>query len=237
VSWSGSFSYSWNPPPPPRRITTSRKELIHLGSAYVVLTGCLVLLFSNNTYIGRNFSPPTFTGITATIVVVAALAALTGFAAHEMAHKVVAQRLGFWAEFRASPSGLIMAAFTTYLGFIFAAPGATVVADTGGMGPRSWGRTSLAGPMTNVAFAALFYLASMVAFVVGSVLFVWLLDLAFINAWFGTFNLFPVGVLDGHKVFRWSPGIWASAIATTLAAMVLAVLALYVFGTPLLSLG
>jgi Zn-dependent protease len=237
MSWTGAYSYSWNPPPPPRRrLTTSKTELLHLGIAYVVLTACLVLVFSGNTYLGGGFALRNLAGISATLVVFAALAALTGFVAHEMAHKVVAQRLGFWAEFRMSPYGLIMAVVTSMLGFIFAAPGATMVGDRGGMDLRSWGRTSLAGPMTNVTFAAIFYGASIVAYLAGSILFVWLLALAFINAWFGTFNLFPFGVLDGHKVYRWDRGIWAGAITITLFATILAALALYYFGSPLLSL-
>jgi len=234
MSWSGSFDYSWNPPVRKSRITTSKTELLHLGVAYAVLTVCLLLVFSGNTYIGSGFAPSGFVGITPTLVVVAALAALTGFVAHEMAHKVAAQRRGFWAEFRASPYGLIMALVTSFIGFIFAAPGATMVGGISEVDRHSWGRTSLAGPMTNVVFAAIFYGASIAAYLAGSVLFVWLLVLAFINAWFGTFNLFPFGVLDGRKVYRWDPTVWAGAIALTGTAMVFTVLALYIYTTPLL---
>jgi Zn-dependent protease len=236
MSWSGSLNYSWNPPPKPTRITTSRTELLHLGVAYAVLTACLLLVFSGNTYLGSGFAPPGFLGISPTLVVVAATAALSGFAAHEMAHKIAAQRRGFWAEFRASPYGLIMALVTSFLGFILAAPGATVVGGISEVDRQSWGRTSLAGPMTNLGFAALFYGASVVAYELGSILFVWLLVLAFINAWFGTFNLFPFGVLDGRKVYRWDPKVWAGAIALTATAMAFTVLALYIYGTPLLTL-
>jgi Zn-dependent protease len=236
MSLSGSFDYSWTGPPRRSRITTSRTELIHLGVAYAVLTVCLLLVFSGNTYIGSGFAPHGFVGISVTLVVVAALAALTGFVAHEMAHKVAAQRRGFWAEFRSSPYGLIMALVTSFIGFIFAAPGATMVGGISEVDRQSWGRTSLAGPMTNAAFAAVFYVASIGAYLAGSVLFVWLLVLAFINAWFGTFNLFPFGVLDGRKVYRWDPKVWAGAIAITGTAMVFTVLALYIYGTPLLPL-
>lgn len=236
MSWGSTFSYSWSPPPPARKITTSRTELIHLGVAYVVLTGCLLLVFSGNTYYGSGFAPPGFRGITPILVIVAALAALTGFVAHEMAHKVAAQRQGFWAEFRAAPLGLVMAVVTSLLGFILAAPGATMVGGISGIDRRSWGRTSLAGPMTNVTFAAIFYIASIAAYLFGSFLFLWLLVLAFINAWFGTFNLFPFGVLDGRKVYQWSRTVWAGAIAITITAMVFTVLALYVYGSPFLSL-
>ncbi|MGP8077745.1 MAG: M50 family metallopeptidase [Thermoplasmata archaeon] len=242
MSWSGSFNYSWNPPPRPSRITTSRTELLHLGVAYAVLTVCLFLVFSRETYIGSGFAPPGSVGISYTLVAVAALAALTGFVAHEMAHKIAAQRRGFWAEFRASSYGLIMALVTSVIGFIMAAPGATMVGGISEADRKSWGRTSLAGPMTNVVFAAVFYGASIGVYLLapgivvdGTSLYSWILVIAFINAWFGTFNLFPFGVLDGHKVYRWDPTVWAGAIATTATAMVLTVLALYIYQNPLLA--
>ncbi len=228
------YTYAWSAPAPRPRITTSRTELLHLGIAAAVLSGCLTLVFSGNTFLQSGFAPPGLASLSATLVSAAVLAALTGFLAHELAHKVVAQRLGYWAEFRASAYGLGMAAFTSMLGFILAAPGATMV---GGVGPgdaRGWGRTSLAGPMTNLGFSVLFYVASIGAYLAHTIVFEWLLVLAFINAWFGVFNLFPFGVLDGAKVFRWDARIWAGAIALTLAAMIVAAFAVYIYGTPLL---
>jgi len=234
MSWSGSYSYSWTPPRSARRITTSRTELVHLGAAYAVLTGCLTLVFSGTTFLGSGFSVPGLRGISPTFVVVAALAALTGFVAHEMAHKVAAQHLGYWAEFRASAYGLALALFTSIVGFILAAPGATVVGGMSEADLPNWGRTSLAGPMTNAAFAAIFYSGAIGVYLGHSPLFVWPLLIAFINAWFGTFNLFPFGVLDGAKVFRWSRAIWGGAIAVTLVALALTALALYVYLNPFL---
>ncbi len=236
MSGGGWYTYSWSGSAPPRRVTTSRTELLHLGVAYGVLTGCLLLVFSGYTYIGSYFAPPGTRGITATLILVSALAALTGFVAHEMAHKVVAQRLGFWAEFRASAYGLGMAVLTSVLGFIMAAPGATMVGGMHEVDYRNWGRTSVAGPMTNLAFAALFYAAATGAFLAHSLFFEWLLVLALINAWFGTFNLFPFGVLDGAKVFRWSHARWAGALAVSIVAFGITAYALYFVGTPLLGL-
>ena len=239
MNWS---TYSWTPPTPARRITTSRTELLQLGVAYLVLTVCLLLVFSGNTFLGSGFAPPGFHGISVALVVVSALASLTGFVAHEMAHKISAQRQGFWAEFRTSPYGLAVALMTSILGFIVAAPGATVVGGINAVDRRSWGRTSLAGPLTNLGFSVVFYAASVVPYlyarkvlIEGTPLFDWLLVLAFINAWFGTFNLFPFGVLDGRKVLAWSRQAWAGAISLTLVAMVFTVLALYFLGGPLLS--
>jgi Zn-dependent protease len=211
------------------RVTTSRAELTQIGIAYAVLTLDLVLVLSGGGLIllgGRSVF-----AVSLTVLIVAAAAAFTGFVAHELAHKVSAQRRGFWAEFRMSPSWLVFSVFTAFLGFLFAAPGATMV---GGMGDRrDWGRTSLAGPLTNLGFAGAFYAASVVAYHVGSGTVPWLLFLAYINGWFGAFNLLPFGPLDGRKVLSWSLGVWAVAMVAAAALAAVSYLALS-SGTPLL---
>ncbi len=167
-----------------------------------------------------------------TVVAVSALSALTAFVAHEMAHKIAAQRLGAWAEFRYSPLMLVFSLLISFaVGFLFAAPGATVV--SGMSDRREWGRTSLAGPLSNIGFSAVFYAAAVATYAVGSAFFVPLLILAFFNGWFGTFNLIPFGVLDGAKVFAWSKAAWVGALvpAAILAGVTYAAL---FFGTPLL---
>ena len=145
-----------------------------------------------------------------------AIAALTGFLAHELAHKVSAERAGFWAEFRMSPMGLLVSLATAFLGFLLAAPGATVV--SGMSDARQWGRTSLAGPVVNLVEGAAFAIGALaVAHVAASATYwidsLWLL--AFFNGWFATFNLIPLGPLDGRKVLRWSSGVWIVAFAVS----------------------
>src|SRR5512136_2605806 len=56
------------------------------------------------------------------------LSVIIGFLLHEMAHKVVARRYGCWAEFRADYRMLGLALITAFFGFLFAAPGAVMIA-------------------------------------------------------------------------------------------------------------
>jgi Zn-dependent protease len=196
------YSYTVGPRPSSQRpVSTSPIELRHLTIAALVLTVDFVLMFGG----------PAIYSATTEIAIIAtsAAAAITAFVAHEMAHKVSAQRRGYWAEFRMSPTGLLVSLITAYFGFLFAAPGATMI---GGMStPSDWGRTSLAGPLTNFVFALLFLASSFGVAVLypsetlfsGSLLF-----LAYINGWFGAFNMIPIGPLDGAKVFRWSKSVW-----------------------------
>jgi Zn-dependent protease len=218
-------------------VRTSRTEILHIGIAFAVLTFDLAFLFSGTSVLfgvgGLGLSASSW----ALYVAVAAVAAVTGFLAHELAHKVVAQRRGYWAEFRMSLMGLALSFVTVFLlGILWAAPGATVVSGMSPADREGWGRTSIAGPLTNVAFAGAFYLGSIALFVRGAGdLFGWLLLLAFINAWFATFNLIPWGPLDGRKVLHWNTGVWLAAIVGTGALAAVCWLALFEYGSPLLA--
>ncbi len=233
-----TYSYRIVGVPPSRRpLSTSRAELTQILIAYAVLTGDLVIIFSQSTVLFGSAGTSFLKTISLEIVLISAAAALTGFVAHELAHKIVAQRHGFWAEFRMSPAGLLISALTAYFGLLWGAPGATVVAGMPVDDRSDWGKTSLAGPMANVAFAGVFYIAAIADFVYlrPSNLYFWLLLLAWINGWFGTFNLVPVGPLDGRKVLRWNVGVWAGAIVLTGAFAVVSWIALYVYQSPFLA--
>jgi len=212
------YTYGSNPYIPygstvrPRpRLSTSPKEVLHVVVAAAVLSGCIALISLRSLPLYGPAAPST--SALRGALAFGAAAALTGFVFHELAHKVAAQRLGYWAEFRMSPSGLILAVVTAVIGFLFAAPGATMV---GGMSDRrDWGWTSLAGPTVNLIQGTAFF---------GAALVLWQLDvltavlpalvlLAFFNGWFATFNLIPFGPLDGNKVLHWNMGYWAGAFA------------------------
>lgn len=217
--------YDWATPSHPS-LSTSPQELLQISVAFLVLTLDFVLLL----YFGGLLEGA---GVLSSVplwlaIATAAVASATAFVAHELAHKISAQRHGYWAEFRWAPMWLAISVVTSFIGFLFAAPGATVV---GGMGnPRDWARTSLAGPLTNLGFAAAFYTGSVLAYAAGSFVYYPLLVVAFFNGWFGAFNLIPFGPLDGAKVLHWSTKTWAGAfvVAAAVAGLCYASLLLYV---------
>jgi Zn-dependent protease len=222
---AGERSVSWRPRPsgdfflggPPREthgVSTSRTELLHLTIAAVVLTVDIALVRSQVSVSGVP-GGLTFSSFLSSLGV-AAIAALTGFVAHEMAHKVVAQRHGFWAEFRMSPAGLFFSVATALFGILLALPGATMI---GGMGDvREWGRTSVAGPAVNLSEGAVFLAVSFVTVPIwhSPILWVSLIFLALVNGIFAAFNLLPIGPLDGRKVLRWNRGVWIASFGLSL---------------------
>jgi Zn-dependent protease len=135
------------------------------------------------------------------------LAVATAFLLHELAHRFTARRMGYWAEYRSWTPGLLLALATSFLGFLFAAPGAVYVG--GVVRRRDYGVIALAGPLTNVLAAFTFKLLTPL----GSV--------SMVNAWLSVFNLLPLPPLDGYKVAAWSPFIWLGAMAAALASLLL----------------
>ena len=192
--------------PPLRRSQadgTSATEITHLIVAFLVLTLDFVLLYGGLTVYSARTE--------LLLIAIAAAATLTAFVAHEMAHKVSAQRRGYWAEFRLSPTGLLVSIVTAALGFLFAAPGATMIGGTADS--DDMGRISLAGPATNFVFSLVFLAGAFVtgAYAAGALLSLAFLFLAYINAWFAAFNMVPIGPLDGAKVYRWSRAVWLAS--------------------------
>ena len=136
------------------------------------------------------------------------LAAFTvgvGFVFHELGHKLVAQNYGCFAEFRAWDRMLLLAIAMSFLGFIFAAPGAVMI--QGRVDRIRNGRISIAGPGTNIILALIF-LSLMLAF--GSTTFFYYGLM--INAWLGLFNMIPFGGLDGGKVLAWNRKAYALVV-------------------------
>jgi len=232
----GPYTYTvWTPAaPPPTLHRTSRTELTHILIAYAVLTFDLVIILSGHGLI-QGGSAALFAPVSLIFVALAAGAALTGFIAHEMAHKVVARRLGYWAEFRMWPVGLVLSVLTSVGGFLFAAPGATMVDGMDPRDTRGWGRTGIAGPVSNLLFAGAFYGASLVTYSLGPLVYGSLLFLGLINLVFATFNLLPFGLLDGAKVFRWGVGIWIATFVVAAVGLGVTYMAFYWYGTPFLA--
>ena len=182
------------------RIKSSRTELLHLTIATALVT-CVGL--SLNQY--RTFSWQFLTIF------------ISAFLVHELAHKFLAQYYGSWAEFRAEMYGLIITGISALpiMPFKFIAPGAVMVH----LGDRQkFGRVALIGPVTNLVMGFSFLLLSI--FVSDSNAQYFAIGASF-NGWIAMFNMIPMGMLDGQKIFDWNKTVWGISMA---AAMVLFVI-------------
>jgi Zn-dependent protease len=139
----------------------------------------------------------------------------TSFFMHEIAHKAVAQSYGLWAEFRLTLTGTLLTLLSIISPFIkIIAPGAVMVA--GPHDRKTMGKTSVAGPATNLTLATLLIALT---FVIPSYSLI-LARVAFFNGWIAIFNLIPIGILDGLKVFTWDKRIWALSFSVSLAVTI-----------------
>jgi Zn-dependent protease len=171
------------------------------------------------------------------VLLISTVGVSTGFLLHEMAHKFIAMRYGYWAEYRANRNGLILAVVMAFAGFIFAAPGAVMISRTTPpqefylqdpvgqeklikQAKREELWISLAGPLTNVVLAIFFFLL-LASGIAGSSLWYQAANFAlFINLVLAAFNLLPVGPLDGKKIFNSNRLVWAVvAVPTILVAL------------------
>jgi Zn-dependent protease len=152
-----------------------------------------------------------------------------GFILHEMAHKFTAIRYGYWAEFRKDNSMLLVAVvLATLVGFVFAAPGATVIysntADGRGLTREQNGKISAAGPVVNlllcIPFAALLFLSGGLSSLNGNILADIGLAGIQINAMIAAFNMLPLSILDGNKVFSWNIPVFFVLILAAFGTLV-----------------
>lgn len=174
-------------------LSTSKVEITDIVKAWVAISIAFAVVLG-----GFSFSLKFLV-----IMLFAAVTVGVGFLFHELAHKVVAQRYGCFAEFRAFDIGLLIAVAFSFFGFIFAAPGAVVI--SGHVTRKENGLIAVVGPWTNIVIALLFLLVGIVLpelKVISSYGFK-------INAWLAVFNMIPAFILDGRKVWQWSKLVWA----------------------------
>ena len=149
-----------------------------------------------------------------------------GFVLHELAHKFAAIRYGYWAEYKMWFQGLILALVTSYFGFVFAAPGAVYIHGYN-IKPSENGKISLAGPATNIILALLFLMLMPLA--AQHNLFAVAVLGATINSFLAVFNLIPLVVLDGAKIFRWNPLIWMASMALAVILLLYSLFGVHIF--------
>jgi len=174
-------------------IRTSKKELIDLAKAWIIL-GLAFAIAMNGFHLTLAFFIAVFVSLF-TIGI--------GFLFHELAHKFLAQRYGCLAEFRSFDNMLFLSLAMSFLGFVFAAPGAVMI--QGHLTRQQNGKISAAGPAMNL-FVSLFFL---LVFFTSQGLLQAIGRYGFlINAWLALFNMIPFAMFDGRKIWEWSRPVY-----------------------------
>jgi len=195
------------------RIYFSPKELKHLALGTLLVIG-ISLSFGFGSFGEENW-----------VILFSALAAVItlSFFTHELAHKFTAQRRGLWAEFRLTVWGAVLTSISIFLPFKIISPGAVMIS-----GPASMdeiGKISIAGPVTNIVLSAAFFGPTLLpsSSIISSIFRIG----AFFNAYIALFNLLPLGILDGFKIFHWNKVVWAFAFAISIVLTTISSLLVY----------
>lgn len=151
------------------------------------------------TYLGK---------VNLNILVGAIIAYSFAFILHEIAHKFMAQRLGYWAEFRVIKQGLLLTLLSFFSPFKIIAPGAVMI--RGFMNPNDYGKISIAGPATNIGLGLL----SLIVYQLSGNSFMVMMGFIgmSVNSMLALFNLIPLGNFDGLKIMRWNKLVWGAAV-------------------------
>ena len=190
----------------------SRIEILQILISILVLTIAFSfwnrgLIFNVDLSIIISSIPYAFAGV------------VTGFFFHEISHKFIAQKFGLWAEYRVYPTGLLFALLISiFTGFVFAAPGAVMF--MGGSRYNETGKIAMAGPLANIIVAFVTFLLFYYLFFENQIASL-LGYICLINALLATFNLLPLGPLDGIKIIKWNATVWVIMLILSITALML----------------
>jgi len=210
------------------KFTFSFVEIKHIAAALIALAFSFEFILFRTQIFGQGmlFNAPAMLIFFLQSLVVVGFA----FVLHELGHKFMAQSKGLWSEFRAWPTGLLLAigmAIISRGGFVFAAPGATMISPVKRnkfgytmqiLKPKDMGEISVIGPIINIIlcliFGALALISPLMIFKIG----------AQVNAWLAIFNMIPISMLDGAKIWRWSKAIWGGVLGISVLMFLLTVM-------------
>ncbi len=216
---SYQYSHSLGQPKREKHVYFSHKEIRHISVAALLVIGIGFSIGLYGNYLG-GFYPQW----TLDMMAIFAVIMTASFLIHEIAHKIMGQKNGLWAEFRLTTWGAVLTLVSVFLPFKMISPGAMML--SGQPNGEEIVKISIAGPATNIILSTAL-LGSAFA-IVSSPYAAILFFAAYINAFMAVFNLVPFGILDGYKIFSFNKKIWALSFAVGSALAV--VTYLFTFG-------
>jgi len=198
-----------------RRVRRPRLKFFRRGEMFELLIAAVLVSLVYLSIIPRLGLLPLVIGV------------VVAFLTHELSHKFTAIKLGYLARFRLSKLGALLTLLSAIpiIPIKMIAPGYVSIISIGRFPTtREEGLIALAGPLSNIVLAVLG---------IGLLLFsgtnYYLLSLLFVkvNLDIALFNLLPIFMLDGEKVFRWNALLWGLLLMVVLIANVRLTFMLY----------
>ncbi len=165
--------------------------------------------------------------------VVTLLIVAVTFFPRELSQRSAAKALNCYVKYELWPTGAILAVVTSFLGFVFAAPGGVNIGSKPqerygrwwvDLTPQQIGIVASSGPLISIGLAMTFFLVAPLAPSIPLFPAVNVFGVAAkINAVYALSTLIPFSPLDGAKVMRWNAGLWFFSLFTAAALLFFAV--------------
>ncbi|NVM34692.1 MAG: hypothetical protein HWN81_03790 [Candidatus Lokiarchaeota archaeon] len=159
----------------------------------------------------------------------------TAFLFHEFGHRQVAVHFGLQTKFRLLTFGMIL----TVSGLVFglyslisggpglpslALPGAVVVLGLSKI-DRTTGLCKAAGPIVNLVYGTILFIIS---FIIPTYPLNQLIGVAAsLNFMLGTFNMIPIGILDGQNIWKWNKKVYIVLAGSLLVLLIISYMFVY----------
>jgi len=159
----------------------------------------------------------------------------TAFFFHELGHRQVAKHFNLQTKFRLLTFGMMLTVFGVLINIYsltsggasfpsLALPGAVVVLGLSKI-DRTTGLCKAAGPIVNLVYGIILFAIS---FVIPSYPLNMLIGLAAnLNFMLGTFNMIPIGILDGQNIWRWNQKIYLILCGSLLTLLIITYAIIY----------
>ncbi|MFX1417388.1 MAG: hypothetical protein ACFE9N_00560 [Promethearchaeota archaeon] len=203
-----------------------KSELFHfiIGVSLIFIIGILTFYPSLIRYPGLEWAIFMLAGFYA-----------TAFLFHELGHRQVAIHFDLQTKFRLLTFGMILTVF----GVVFnvyslisggasfpslALPGAVVVLGLSKI-DRTTGLCKAAGPTVNLVYGTILFIIS---FIIPIYPLNMLIGLAAnLNFMLGTFNMIPIGILDGQNIWKWNKKIYIALGGSLLVLLIITYILIY----------
>ncbi|MFX1312530.1 MAG: hypothetical protein ACFFHD_07955 [Promethearchaeota archaeon] len=162
---------------------------------------------------------------------------VTAFLFHEFGHRQVAVHFGLQTKFRLLTFGMILTVFGIITGLYglvvggtalptLALPGAVVVLGLDKV-DRTTGLCKAAGPTINLVYGTIILIISFLIPTQFYPLNMFVGYAASLNYILGTFNMIPIGILDGQNIWRWNKKVYLLIIGSLLILLIITLIFIY----------
>lgn len=205
-----------------------KSELMHLLIGAILIFCIGLISFYNQSLINQ--------GLAWAIPMLAAFYT-TAFLFHEFGHRQVAKHYKLQTKFRLLTFGMIIT-FVGLIGGIYsimtgalsfpslALPGAVVVLGLDKVERRT-GLCKAAGPIVNLIYGITLLTVSFTIDKSTYPLNMFIGLAAYINFMLGTFNMIPIGILDGQNILKWNKGLYIILMTTLLLCLIITLANVY----------